>query len=55
MKKMNIKSVIGLSVAVIAGITAFISNIQDQKKEERIDNMDERIKILESNNNKKAE
>lgn len=48
MKKINIKSVVGLSVAVIAGITAFISNIQDQKKEERIDKMDERIKMLES-------
>lgn len=47
MKKPNLKSIIGLSVAAIAGITAFIGNIQDQKKEERIDNMDERIKKLE--------
>lgn len=55
MKKMNIKSIIGVSVAVIAGITAFISNMQDQKKERRIDNMDERIKMLESNISKEAE
>ena len=40
MKKPNIKSIVGISVAVIAGITAFISNIQDK--------MDERIKMLES-------
>ena len=48
MKKPNIKSIVGISVAVIAGITAFISNIQEQKKDERIDKMDERIKMLES-------
>ena len=48
MKKPNIKSVIGISVALIAGITAFISNISEQKKDERIDKMDERIKMLES-------
>lgn len=48
MKKPNIKSVVGISVAIIAGITAFISNISEQKKDERIDKMDERIKMLES-------
>jgi hypothetical protein len=48
MKKPNIKSVVGISVALIAGITAFISNISEQKKDERIDKMDERIKMLES-------
>ena len=48
MKKPNIKSVIGISVALIAGITAFVSNISEQKKDERIDKMDERIKMLES-------
>lgn len=48
MKKFNMKSVIGVSVAVIAGITAFISNIQEQKKDERINQMDERIRMLES-------
>lgn len=50
MKKFNLKSVIGVSVALIAGVTAFISNIQEQKKDERINLMDERIKKLESNN-----
>ncbi len=54
MKKINSKSIIGLAVAGIAGIVAFISNIQDQKKEERINNMEERIKTLEENN-KEAE
>ena len=48
MKKPNIKSVVGISVALIAGITAFVSNISEQKKDERIDKMDERIKMLES-------
>lgn len=48
MKKPNMKSVIGISLAVVAGITAFISNITEQKKEERINDMDERIKMLES-------
>lgn len=48
MKKINMKSIIGVSVAVVAGITAFISNIQEQKKDERINLMDERIRMLES-------
>ena len=47
MKKPSSKSIIGICVAAIAGIAAFVTNIQDQKKEERINSMDERIKILE--------
>lgn len=48
MKKPNMKSIIGVSVAIIAGITAFISNIDEQRKEARIEKMDERIRMLES-------
>ena len=48
MKKPKIKDIVGISCALIAGLTAFISSIQDQKKDERIDDMDSRIKLLES-------
>lgn len=47
MKKLNLKSVIGILTAVVAGLTAFIGNVQDQKKEERILEMANRITNLE--------
>lgn len=50
MKKFNLKTIIGFATAGIAGIVAFISSIQDQKKEERINNLEDRIKSLEENN-----
>ena len=50
MKKPSLKTVIGFVTAGIAGVVAFISSIQDQKKEERINRLEDRIKTLEENN-----
>ena len=47
LKKINPKSVIGLLFAVGAGITAFITERDNQKKDRKIAEMDKRITNLE--------
>lgn len=52
MKKIDAKSLMKwlpvFATALIAGITTLAEGIGDQKTEERIDSMDERIKKLEN-------
>ena len=48
LKKINAKSVIGILVAVGAGIGAFYSEIENQKKEAIIADLAKRITNLES-------
>lgn len=49
--------IIGLISAGIAACVAFLGEINNQKKEQRIDDMDNRIKMLEkqSQNTKESE
>ena len=47
MKKINSKSLIGLLFAVGAGIAAFIGEIDNQKKDKKIEDMERRISDLE--------
>ncbi len=46
-KKINPKSLVGLVVAVGAGIAAFFTEIESQKKDKKIEDMENRIAILE--------
>lgn len=48
MKNINWKAVLGIASAVIAGLVAFSGEINNQKKEARINSMDERISFLET-------
>lgn len=48
MKNINWKAVLGIASAVIAGLVAFSGEISNQKKEARINSMDERISFLET-------
>lgn len=52
MKKINPKSLFGILCAVGAGVIAFFTEIDNQKKEKKIDEMEKRIANLEQ---KKAE
>ena len=47
LKKINPKSFIGLLFAVGAGIAAFVSEIDNQKKDKKIEDMETRIAKLE--------
>ena len=47
LKKINPKSAIGLLCAVGAGIIAFVTEIDNQKKEKKIEDMENRITNLE--------
>lgn len=46
-KKINPKSLVGLLVAVGAGIAAFFTEIESQKKDKKIEDMENRIAMLE--------
>lgn len=48
MKNINWKAVLGIASAIIAGVVAFSGEIGNQKKEARIDSMDQRISFLEN-------
>lgn len=48
MKNINWKAVLGIASAIIAGLVAFSGEISNQKKEARINSMDERISFLET-------
>lgn len=48
MKNINWKAVLGIASAIIAGLVAFSGEVSNQKKEARINNMDERISFLEN-------
>lgn len=47
LKKINPKSLIGIAMAIGAGIVAFIGEIDNQKKEKKIEDMEQRIANLE--------
>lgn len=47
LKKINPKSLIGILMAVGAGIAAFATEIDNQKKEKKIEDMENRIAVLE--------
>lgn len=47
LKKINPKSLLGILMAVGAGITAFSTEIDNQKKEKKIEDMENRIANLE--------
>lgn len=45
--KINLKSLVGLSLAVGAGVAAFMTEIDNQNKDRKIEDMENRITILE--------
>lgn len=47
LKKINPKSLFGILMAVGAGIAAFATEIDNQKKEKKIEDMENRITSLE--------
>lgn len=47
LKKINPKSLFGILVAVGAGIAAFVSEIDSQKRDKKIEEMENRILNLE--------
>lgn len=47
MKNFNLKSAIGVIVALGAGVAAFITERENQKKEKKIEDMENRITMLE--------
>ena len=47
-KKINLKSAVGIVCAMIAGIAAFVTEIDNQKKEKKIEDMEKRITNLEN-------
>lgn len=49
LKKINPKSLVGILMAVGAGIAAFATEIDNQKKEKKIEDMEKRITNLEQN------
>lgn len=48
MKNINWKAILGIASAVVAGLVAFTGEVSNQKKEARINNMDQRITFLEN-------
>ena len=46
---MNFKSLLKWVPVVIAGVTAVVQAVSEQKEAERIDNMEERLNKLEGN------
>lgn len=48
LKKINPKSLIGIAMALGAGIIAFFGEIDNQKKEKKIEDMENRIANLEN-------
>lgn len=48
MKKPNMETILSISIAVIAGISAFVSSIGEQKKDKLIKDMLGRIEQLEN-------
>lgn len=47
MKKFNAKSLVGLLFAIGAGVAAFIGEVDNQKKDRKIEDMEKRIATLE--------
>ena len=47
MKKINSKSAIGILLAVGAGLAAFFGEIDNQKKDKKIEDMEKRLSNLE--------
>lgn len=47
MKKINLKSSVGILLAIGAGIAAFFSEIDNQKKDKKIEDMEKRLSDLE--------
>ena len=47
MKKINSKSLVGLLFAVGAGVMAFFTEIDSQKKDKKLEDMEKRITNLE--------
>lgn len=45
--KINPKSLVGLSLAIGAGIAAFLTEIDNQNKDKKIKDIEDRITILE--------
>ena len=48
LKKINPKSLIGILAAVGAGVIAFVTEIDNQKKDKKIEDMERRITNLET-------
>lgn len=46
--KINPKSLIGILAAVGAGVVAFITEMDNQRKDKKIEDMENRISILEN-------
>lgn len=46
--KINPKSLVGILAAVGAGVVAFITEIDNQRKDKKIEDMENRISILEN-------
>ena len=46
-KGISVKTFIGLIAAAVTGVVAFANEINSQKKEQMIEDMDKRIKKLE--------
>lgn len=49
MKKFEVKNVAAVAGAVIAGLVAIVSNLQETKKEREFEDMKERLTKLEEN------
>ena len=47
LKKINPKSLFGILMAIGAGVAAFVTEIDNQKKDKKIDDMEKRISYLE--------
>ena len=47
LKKINPKSLFGILIAVGAGVAAFVTEIDNQKKDKKIEDMENRITNLE--------
>ena len=47
MKKINLKSSVGILFAVGAGIMAFFSELDNQKKDKKLEDLEQRISDLE--------
>lgn len=47
MKKINLKSSVGILFAIVAGLAAFFGEMDNQKKEKQIEDMERRISDLE--------
>ena len=49
-KGISVKTFIGLLAAAVTGIVAFANEVNNQRKEQMIDDMEKRIKKLEKKN-----